>query len=108
MVHIVSRAVVKVSVGSPAGTRVARILRRGDVVPEGVEASALSSLEERGLIERLPDPEEVAAAERAEAEQAEAQRVEAERKAAEQAEADRLAAEKAAAETVKQTRTATK
>lgn len=43
--------VVKVSIGSPDGNRIARIIRAGAPVPEGVDPSLLESLHQRGLIE---------------------------------------------------------
>lgn len=49
-------AVVKVSIGGP-GPRVAQILRRGDVLPLGVEQERLDQLEARGLIEKVPSAE---------------------------------------------------
>ncbi|MGX9348152.1 hypothetical protein [Microbacterium sp. KNMS] len=51
--HTVTAAFVKVSIGSPSGNRVARILRRGDVVPEGVDKAQLAHLVERGMLEEI-------------------------------------------------------
>lgn len=48
--HIVTGALVKVSIGSPSGNRVARLVRRGDVVPDGVAEEQLQHLIDRGLI----------------------------------------------------------
>jgi DNA-binding HxlR family transcriptional regulator len=93
--HIVTAAAAKVSIGGQGGNRVAALLRRGDVVPEGIAAEQLERLIERGLIERVevedpPSADEVAAL-------AAAEKADAEKRAAE--EADRkAAAEKASAE----------
>lgn len=58
ILHRVTAPVVKVSIGSPGGNRVARILTRGSLVPEGVAAELLDSLTARGLIEAIePAPE---------------------------------------------------
>ncbi|MFP7833129.1 hypothetical protein [Marisediminicola sp. LYQ134] len=57
--HIVTAAVVKVSVGAPPANRVANIVRRGGIVPEGVDEKVLKNLLSRGLIEVLPEPEPV-------------------------------------------------
>lgn len=54
--YTVKAAVVKVSVGGP-GPRVAQILRRGDVLPLGIEQERLDNLEARGLIEKVPTAE---------------------------------------------------
>lgn len=51
--YIALTAVVKVSVGSARGNRVAHVVRRGDVLPEGVEKEQLDRLEARGLIEKV-------------------------------------------------------
>lgn len=48
--HTASAAVVKVSIGSPSGNRVAVLVRRGDVIPAGVDAEQLKRLSDRGLI----------------------------------------------------------
>lgn len=61
--YVVSAAVVKVAVGPANGNRVARIIKRGGIVPEGVDQAKLDQLEDLGLIEALADPEETAAAE---------------------------------------------
>jgi len=47
-------AVVKVSIGPAGGNRVARFIKRGGIVPEGVEQESLDMLESRGLIEKVP------------------------------------------------------
>lgn len=54
----VKAPVVKVSIGSPDGNRVARILRAGAIVPAGVAAESLEKLAERGFIEEADDAEE--------------------------------------------------
>lgn len=53
----VKAPVVKVSIGSPDGNRVARILRAGAIVPDGVAAESLEKLAARGFIEELEIPE---------------------------------------------------
>ncbi|WP_455833740.1 hypothetical protein [Pseudarthrobacter siccitolerans] len=65
--------VVKVSIGPAAGNRVARIITRGSVIPEGVEQEQLDRLTKLKLIEKVtvtdePTEEEKAAAAAAEAE----------------------------------------
>jgi len=47
-------AFVKVSIGSPSGNRVAALLRRGDVLPDGVSEDQLKRLVDRGFIEEIP------------------------------------------------------
>lgn len=54
-------AVVKVSVGSSEGNRVARIIRAGGVIPEGVDQDLLEKLTKRGLIEKVTSEEGPAA-----------------------------------------------
>ena len=51
--HIATAAVVKVSIGSASGNRVARFITRGDIVPEGVAKEQLERLVSRGLIAPL-------------------------------------------------------
>lgn len=51
--YVAKANVVKVSIGPADGNRVARIIRLGGVIPEGVDREALKSLEKRGLIERV-------------------------------------------------------
>lgn len=97
----VKAPVVKVSIGSLEGNRVARILRAGAIVPDGVAAESLASLEQRGFLEKVAveeAPEADSAADIAAAEQAAAEKEAAEKEAAEKAEAEKEAAEKAAAE----------
>lgn len=53
MQHVVKAPVVKVSIGSPGGNRIARILRAGATVPEGVHDDQLKALVDRGLIEKV-------------------------------------------------------
>ncbi|GAA1714498.1 hypothetical protein [Brachybacterium phenoliresistens] len=57
MSYKVTAPVVKVSIGSLDGNRVARILRAGAIVPEGVAEESLDLLASRGLIEALPEPD---------------------------------------------------
>lgn len=45
--------VVKVSIGAADGNRVARIIREGTAVPDGVAQSQLDALEARGMIEKV-------------------------------------------------------
>ncbi|WP_198410831.1 hypothetical protein [Microbacterium halophytorum] len=93
--------VVKVAVGDPAGNRVARILRRGAIVPDGVDESTLKSLAGRRLIAKVtkrgPSAAEKAAAEKAAAEKAAAEKAAAEKAAAEKAAAEKAAGENTAA-----------
>lgn len=60
--HVVTSAVVKVSIGSPGGNRVAHIARRGDVLPAGVDETQLETLAKRGLIEKVAEQETAPAA----------------------------------------------
>lgn len=59
-VYRVKAPVVKVSIGSLEGNRVARILRAGAVVPEGVAGESLEYLVRRGFIEKTGTVTEVA------------------------------------------------
>jgi hypothetical protein len=61
MTHMVTGTVVKVSVGTATGNRIARILRHGDIVPEGVDDELLARLADRGLISELPSDAELLA-----------------------------------------------
>ncbi|UPL13018.1 hypothetical protein [Microbacterium galbinum] len=58
--HIATAAVVKVSIGSVTGNRVAQLITRGDLVPDGVAEEQLEHLVSRGLIEAVEagEPEE--------------------------------------------------
>ena len=100
--YLVTAAVVKVSVGPADGNRIARMIPRGHLIPEGVDPSLLKKLEERKLIEKAADPAPdaaaLAAAEKAAADKAAAEKAAADKAAAEKAAADKAAAEKAAAE----------
>ncbi|MCC4906967.1 hypothetical protein [Microbacterium sp. cx-59] len=62
--HVATAAVVKVSIGSPSGNSVASFVRRGEIVPEGVDKAQLTRLVKQGFIAELdepePDPEPVA------------------------------------------------
>lgn len=68
--HIVSAAAAKVSIGAAGGNRVGVMLRRGDVVPQGVAQEQLERLVGRGLIQEVEVEEPAAepAAEPAESE----------------------------------------
>jgi hypothetical protein len=57
--YVAKAPVVKVSVGEPGGNRIARILRAGAAVPEGVAQEQLDSLEARDLIEKSGDQDDV-------------------------------------------------
>lgn len=92
-IYVAKAAVVKVSIGSAGGNRIARFIRSGGVIPEGVDAAALAALAKRGLIAKVkaaPAPSAAAAA-KAKADAAA-------KEAADQAAADKAAAEKADAE----------
>ena len=86
-------AVVKVSIGPAGGNRVARFIKRGGIIPEGVEPDSLKLLESRGLIEKVTAAETETSD--AEAEAAAAAAAKAEADAAAKAEADAKAAEAA-------------
>ena len=64
-IYEVNAKVVKVSVGPADGNQVARILRRGEVVPAGVPQDSLDVLVKRKLIKKTTVP---AAADKAQAE----------------------------------------
>lgn len=64
-VYEVTAKVVKVSVGPANGNQVARILRRGEVVPAGVPQDSLDVLVKRKLIKKTTVP---TAADKAQAE----------------------------------------
>lgn len=55
--HIATAAVVKVSIGSPSGNSVASFVRRGDLLPDGVDEAQLKRLTERGFIAKFDAPE---------------------------------------------------
>ncbi|NLP82593.1 hypothetical protein HF576_01905 [Microbacterium sp. CFH 90308] len=57
--HVATAAVVKVSIGSPSGNSVAQFVRRGDILPEGVDKEQIKRLTKQGFIAVLeePDPE---------------------------------------------------
>ena len=67
-VYEVTAKVVKVSVGPADGNQVARILRRGEVVPAGVPQDSLDVLVKRKLIKKTAIPTSPTAAEKAQAE----------------------------------------
>ncbi|QAY16062.1 hypothetical protein SEA_ELESAR_10 [Arthrobacter phage Elesar] len=78
-------AAVKVSVGPADGNRVARIIRRDGIIPDGVETEQLKRLEKLGLIEKV-------------AEEADSTEVEAAAKTAAEADAKAAAEAKAKAD----------
>lgn len=88
--------VVKVSLGPANGNRVARIIKQGGIIPEGVEKDQLTRLEELGLIEKVPaEPDESKQSSSDSDPEAEAKAAaEAEAKAAAEAEAKAAAARK--------------
>jgi hypothetical protein len=51
--HTVTASAAKVSIGAAGGNRVAVILRRGDVLPEGIADEQIKRLTERGLIQKV-------------------------------------------------------
>ncbi|MBO9704799.1 MAG: hypothetical protein J7474_04710 [Arthrobacter sp.] len=58
--YTAAAAYVKVEIGPADGNRVARIIRRGHPIPDGVDPKKLSELEALGLIEPVtaePEPE---------------------------------------------------
>lgn len=59
MGYVVIRPAVKVSIGAAGGNKVAQLLRRGDVVPEGVAVEQLADLVERGFLEVVAEAVEV-------------------------------------------------
>lgn len=85
-IYVAKAAVVKVSIGSAGGNRIARFIRSGGVIPEGVDAAALAALAKRDLIAKVKADPAVAAAAKAKAD------------AAAKEAADKAAAEKTAAE----------
>lgn len=97
-------AVVKVSIGPAAGNRVARFIKRGGIIPEGVEQATLDLLEDRGLVEKVS----VAETDTSEADDAASAAAEAEAKAAAEAEAKAKADADAKAKTTAAAKTAAK
>lgn len=97
--YVAKANVVKVSVGPADGNRVARLIRVGGVIPEGVDVETLKGLAKRGLIELLKPEAKQTAAAKAKADAAAAAKAAADAAAAQaQADADaKAAAEKAAA-----------
>ncbi|MBW4094590.1 MAG: hypothetical protein HIU81_03945 [Acidobacteria bacterium] len=86
--YIAKASVVKVAVGPKTGSRVARFIRAGSPIPEGVDQDLLDALAERGLIQLTPDnPAEDTAADDAQAEAAAKAEADAAAKAATDAEA---------------------
>jgi hypothetical protein len=97
-IYVAKAAVVKVAVGPASGNRVARIIKRGGVIPEGVDNAKLVQLERLGLIELLPDTAaDEAAAEAAVTAAAEAEAAAVAKAAADAEAAAALAKSKAAA-----------
>lgn len=90
--------VVKVSVGSASGNRVARIIRAGDVVPAGVNEEALAALVKRGLIVKVVPQQSAAAKAKADADAKAKADAEAKTKADADAKADAEAKAKADAD----------
>lgn len=83
--------VVKVSIGPATGNRVARLITRGGVIPEGVEQGQLDRLAKLKLIEKVTVQDEPTEADIAAAAAAEADakaKAEADAKAAAAAEAE--------------------
>lgn len=63
--YTAAAAYVKVEIGPADGNRVARIIRRGNPIPDGVDPAKLSELEDLGLIEpvtAVPEPDSEAEA----------------------------------------------
>lgn len=62
--HIATATVVKVSIGSAGGNSVAQFVRRGDLIPDGVDEAQLERLVKQGFVTELeapePDPEPTA------------------------------------------------
>ena len=79
-VYEVTAKVVKVSVGPANGNQVARILRRGEVVPAGVPQGSLDVLVKRKLIKKTTVPAAPTAAEKAAADKAQAEKTTAAKK----------------------------
>lgn len=69
--YVAKANVVKVSIGPADGNRVARIIRAGGAIPDGVDEASLKALAARGLIELVtPASAPVVAETETEAEQA--------------------------------------
>lgn len=58
--HIATAAFVKVSIGSPSGNRVAQLIQRDGLIPQGVDEAQLERLTARGLIAEVEVEVEVA------------------------------------------------
>jgi len=56
-IYVVTAAAVKVRIGDPAGNGVARIVKRGGLIPADVSAEQIKHLTGRGLIEVVADEE---------------------------------------------------
>jgi hypothetical protein len=55
--HIATAAVVKVSIGSRSGNSVAQFVRRGDLLPEGLDEAQIERLLKQGFIAEHEEPE---------------------------------------------------
>lgn len=55
--HIATAAVVKVSIGSPSGNSVAQFVRRGDLLPEGLDEAQLERLVKQGFVTEFEEPD---------------------------------------------------
>lgn len=95
--YIAKATVVKVSVGPATGNRVARFIRAGAPIPDGVDQDLLDALAKRGLIIKVEATQQppAAPAEKADAETAAKAKADAE--AAAKTPAGKEAAAKAAA-----------
>lgn len=51
--HIATAAVVKISIGSPGGNRVAQFIQRGGIIPSNLDEEQVERLVARGLIAKV-------------------------------------------------------
>lgn len=51
--HIATAAVVKISIGSPGGNRVAQFVQRGGIIPANLDEAQVERLVARGLIAKV-------------------------------------------------------
>lgn len=65
--YVAKANVVKVSIGSADGNRIARFVRAGGVIPEGVDPELLTALVKRGLITKVKAAPAISAAAKAKA-----------------------------------------
>lgn len=56
--HIATAAVVKISIGSAGGNRVAQFVQRGGIIPANVDEAQIERLVARGLIAKVEIEEE--------------------------------------------------